>query len=215
MNKYVTLKCKILTYILSGFLTTILNIQNNVQCLSNYKTKSFDFVTLNNTLIRAEVESDYSWKTQQSKDDNKSEKRIDHDNKCHAICSGNFCIPETYNHFVLPTNESTNEVLNVRIDFDIIDFLEINDKDFSVTFSTYLGVYWEDPRLTQHSGENGDDGFLTLDTSILSCMWVPDIYMYNLKSIEVLSVMMRRFEGKVDSIRLRCVHISRNVNCFS
>ena len=206
MSKCVTLKCKILNYILSWFLTTILNIQNNVECLSNYKTtKSFDFVTLNNTLIRAEVESeDYSWKTQQSKDDNKSGKRmIDHDNKCHAMCSGNICIPENYNHLVLPpTNESTNEVLYVRIDFDIIDFLKIDDKDFSVTFSTYLGVYWEDPRLTNHSGGNKDDGFLTLDTSILSCMWVPDIYMYNLKSIEVLSVMTRRFEGKVDSISL-------------
>ena len=204
MSKYITLKCKILNYILLCVLTTILNIQNNVQCLSHYKTtKSFDFVTLNNTLIVEEVESDYSWKIQQSKDDNKSGKgMIDHDNKCHAMCSGNICIPENYNHLVLPTHKSTNEVLNVRIDFDIIDFLKIDDKDFSVTFSTYLNVYWEDPRLTNHSGVNKDDGFLSLDTSILSCMWVPDIYMYNLKSIEVLSVMMRRFEGKVDSISL-------------
>ena len=79
--------------------------------------------------------------------------------------------------------------------FDIRDILEVNDKEFSVTLSMYLEVYWEDLALTgQHFCEK-EPCHVPVDTDMLSRIWLPDIYIYSLKSIKVLNVL-NRFEGK-------------------
>ena len=194
MNRYINsnganIKCLVACLVLR-FLTN----EAKIQCLAKYTTQEFNFKSLNNTSIQQEYELSSFQNEQQYKEDNISE-ILSNGNKYH-ICSGNFCIPKNYNRFALPNSESTQDVLNIRIDFDITDILEVDDKDFSVTFKAYLGVYWEDPRLTDTLEEN--DGFISVDHSMLSKIWVPDIYIYNLKSIEVLSIL-RRFEGKLES----------------
>ena len=49
----------------------------------------------------------------------------------------------------------------------------------------YLNLYWNEPRILN----NQTDGiFRPVDLSLLKDLWVPDIYIYNLKSISKQSI---------------------------
>ena len=60
-------------------------------------------------------------------------------------CSNQFCI-EGYNKLELPP--PNNEVIEVIITPHILEIFEISDKDSSITLSMYLGIKWEDSRIT-------------------------------------------------------------------
>ena len=54
------------------------------------------------------------------------------------------CLPENYSKFELPFTEKTNQI---AISIDIDDVLRINDGTYSITFSTYFNVEWNERRL--------------------------------------------------------------------
>ena len=54
------------------------------------------------------------------------------------------CLPENYSKFELPFTEKTNQI---GISIDIDDVLRINDGTYSITFSTYFNVEWNERRL--------------------------------------------------------------------
>ena len=64
--------------------------------------------------------------------------------KCSAGISKNICLKDDYSKFELPKPEGIN-VIYVSIDID--EVLRINDKDYSITFSTYFNVEWFENRL--------------------------------------------------------------------
>ncbi len=68
----------------------------------------------------------------------------------------------------------------VNIDTDIMDVLTVNDKEFSVTLTMYFSVKWEEPRLvtnvTMSEGE-----WIPVDLNFLSHLWVPNIFIYDLR----------------------------------
>ena len=57
--------------------------------------------------------------------------------------------------------------------------------DFTVSIQMYLGVRWREPRISRTTNRNithfGEDSFTALDTKFVRHLWVPDVYVYNMK----------------------------------
>ena len=99
-------------------------------------------------------------------------------------CAGNVCIPSSYNQWEKPL-VSEGGVIEIGVDIEILQIIEIDDLDFSITLVMYLNLYWNEPRILN----NQTDGiFRPVDLSLLKDLWVPDIYIYNLKSISKQSI---------------------------
>ena len=64
--------------------------------------------------------------------------------KCSPGNSKSICLPDTYSKFELPNTEKTNKI---DISIDIDEVLRINDGTYSITFSTYFNVEWNERRL--------------------------------------------------------------------
>ena len=58
--------------------------------------------------------------------------------------SKHICLLDDYSKFELPITEGVN---TIWISIEIDEVLRINDKDYSITFSTYFNVEWEETRL--------------------------------------------------------------------
>ena len=95
-------------------------------------------------------------------------------------CTEQFCLPKDYNRLLKPYSDKP---VHISVDLDILQILKVNDLDFTITFSMYFGVYWNEPRLiaSQESFENNP--YVPIDLSFFEHLWVPDIYIYDLKSI--------------------------------
>ncbi len=92
-------------------------------------------------------------------------------------CVSGFCLPGDYEKLETPAMDHVNVV---NIDTDIMDVLTVNDKEFSVTLTMYFSVKWEEPRLvtnvTMSEGE-----WIPVDLNFLSHLWVPNIFIYDLR----------------------------------
>ena len=67
----------------------------------------------------------------------------------------------------------------------ILQIVDINDVDFTVTFSMYLFVKWMEPRLQRNGTISGSVNQETpVDLKFLDKLWVPDVYFYDLKRLE-------------------------------
>ena len=115
-------------------------------------------------------------------------------------CFSQFCLPEDYNHLASPSyiseNKKTENEINVNLDFDIRVF-EINDIKFTVSFTMYFGVGWEEPRLLRDNASTSYDAdFERVDLDLLKYLWQPNLYILNLKSYETLNVLSE-FAGKL------------------
>jgi len=114
------------------------------------------------------------------------------------------CIPPEYSKFELPNSSGVNPI---RVELLIQEVLSINDKENSVTFSSYFNMYWQDKRIrlssdygreVLHESQINDPNFnLTMNPNVcvpmnpkmLDDMWVPNALIYNLKSFEVKNVL--------------------------
>ena len=63
---------------------------------------------------------------------------------CDSEIQTNVCLPRNYSSMDIPLNDRANKIL---IEIHISDVLKINDRDFSITFSLYFNVQWQEPRL--------------------------------------------------------------------
>ena len=103
------------------------------------------------------------------------------DAKSNTTCAEELCIPDDYDMFHMP-----EEFVQVEIGIRVVEVLGINDKDFSAELYMYFAVSWNDARLINYA-ELGTT--LRIETSFMQYMWVPDIYIYNLKSFYNLRVL--------------------------
>ena len=94
--------------------------------------------------------------------------------KSYQTCGGKVCTPDEYDMFEMPEDH-----IQVDIGIRVVEVLEIDDHDFSAAFYMYFSVTWNDSRLINKavSGKT-----VKLETTFLGSLWVPDIYIYNLKS---------------------------------
>merc|ERR1719422_214091 len=97
------------------------------------------------------------------------------------------CIPEGYDSFALPSDDVTN-LINIRMDVD--EVLEINEKENTITFSGYFNVDWNENRLVlDESFQNEGSVLKPVEIDILEDLWKPNVFIYNLMSFEVITVL--------------------------
>jgi hypothetical protein len=95
-------------------------------------------------------------------------------------CEGHVCLPSNYSRLIGPYNVSSS--IDIKIDVRILQILEVNDKLFTVSFTMYFGVVWQDHRILSQHTDNPDERVL-MNLHFMDHLWVPDVYFYNLKSI--------------------------------
>ena len=106
------------------------------------------------------------------------------------------CLPENYSKFELPFTEKTNEI---GISIDIDDVLRINDGTYSITFSTYFNVEWNERRLSVQPDfgaslrppNSTDPVMVPMNLEFIKELWVPNIFIYNLKTYKVIDVLSK------------------------
>jgi len=116
--------------------------------------------------------------------------------KCSAGISKSLCLPDNYSKFELPYTEQTN-VIGVSIDID--EVLRINDKDYSITFSTYFNVEWRERRLNMFPSfgaslrpDNSTEHVMVpMNLEFVKDLWLPNIFIYNLKTYKVIDVLSK------------------------
>ena len=117
--------------------------------------------------------------------------------KCSTGISKAICLPENYSKFELPYTEQTN---NIAISIDIDEVLRINDGTYSITFSTYFNVEWNERRLNMsrefgaslRQGTNSTEAVMVpMNLEFIKDLWVPNIFIYNLKTYKVIDVLSK------------------------
>ena len=104
-------------------------------------------------------------------------------------CAGPICLPSEYNKMVAPV--AGNLPYPVDIWLDVLQILDIDDFKFTVTLDMYLSVIWQEDRLFKNSDNNSinDLPHPPLDLNLIDELWTPDIFIRNLKSFKVNSVI--------------------------
>ncbi|QQP40147.1 Gammaaminobutyric acid receptor subunit deltalike, partial [Caligus rogercresseyi] len=108
------------------------------------------------------------------------------------------CTPRNYSKFDLPIKKGVN---HITVSIDIAEVLRINDKDYSITFSGYFNVKWQESRmeLSPDFGEevvgpgvnitNNPNIVVPMSTEFVKDVWMPDIFIYSLKTYKVMDVL--------------------------
>jgi len=81
-------------------------------------------------------------------------------------------------------------IIKVNVDLDVLQILEIDDIKFTVSFSMYFGVRWLEPRI-EGPPPPADNPYVPIDIKFINELWVPDVYVYFLKQINVLTIFTR------------------------
>ncbi|XP_023319726.1 gamma-aminobutyric acid receptor subunit rho-1 [Eurytemora carolleeae] len=110
---------------------------------------------------------------------------------CSAGISKHICLPDNYSKFELPYTQETN---NISVTIDIEEVLKINDKDYSITFSTYFNVEWIERRLyidPSYANNSNMPQNIPMTLEFVKDLWVPNIFIYNLKTYKVINVLSK------------------------
>ena len=106
-------------------------------------------------------------------------------------CVLGWCLPEDYQKLESPRPDSP---VNVDINVEILDILSVNDKDFSITMSMYFSVMWQESRIVTNN--TIEPGFwYPVSLEFLNDLWIPNVFIYNLKSFSNNQVL-KRLSGK-------------------
>ena len=106
----------------------------------------------------------------------------------YLVCSRDFCLPKMYDKIQLPPTEN-NEALKVGTEFSIVQLTSVDDKNFEVKMVMYFRISWDEPRLIYMGNVSDVPKLVTAGLDITNYMWMPDIFMYNLKSKTRLKVV--------------------------
>jgi len=107
-----------------------------------------------------------------------------------------------YSTFELPFKYSPNLI---KIGFEISDVLAINDKDYSITFGLYFSVEWLEPRLNlskdlwSESNRVSELELVPVNLELIKNLWLPNIFIYNLKSFKTIDVLSKLAGLWIDS----------------
>lgn len=112
---------------------------------------------------------------------------------CGSMIPTYVCLPRNYSSMDIPMTDVPN---HIGIEIHISDVLKINDRDFSITFSLYFNVQWREPRLQidQNFFQNRSidvDQLQPVDLNLINDLWVPNVFIYNLKTFKVIDVLSK------------------------
>ena len=87
----------------------------------------------------------------------------------------------------------------IGVSIDIDEVLRINDKDYSITFSTYFNVEWREKRLTMfpefgaslRPNNSSEHVMVPMNLEFVKDLWLPNIFIYNLKTYKVIDVLSK------------------------
>ena len=106
-------------------------------------------------------------------------------------CVLGWCLPKDYQKLESPRPDSP---VDVDINVEILDILSVNDKDFSITMSMYFSVMWQESRIVTNN--TIEPGFwYPVSLEFLNDLWIPNVFIYNLKSFSNNQVL-KRLSGK-------------------
>ena len=71
-----------------------------------------------------------------------------------------------------------------------VQTFQVNDKEFSVTLTMYFNVRWAEPRLIPNNTVE-EESWTPIDLQFLPKMWVPNIFIYDLRSFSTLNVLKK------------------------
>ena len=79
--------------------------------------------------------------------------------------------------------------VDIKLDFDFRVY-EVDDIRYTVSFTMYFGVRWHEPRMITIGKANYSDALTAepLNLDMLSYLWLPAIYVLNLKSYKTLDI---------------------------
>ena len=75
------------------------------------------------------------------------------------------------------------EQIIIKLEFNDLEVLQVNDKDFTITIKTYLGVHWNEPRIISIGSHK--DVETPLDLSFMDHVWLPDLEILHLNPNEL------------------------------
>ena len=70
-------------------------------------------------------------------------------------------------------------------------------QEYSVTFSSYFNVLWQEPRLhiserfLQELNSTSPDTMIPVNLELVNELWLPNIFIYNLKTFKVVEVLSK------------------------
>ena len=99
------------------------------------------------------------------------------------MCVNGHCLPKDYEKHELPRKSGDKEAIEIDIGFIYLEILEINEKDFSITFRTVLQGKWKEPRIIPLKLEVNEESNQVLNPSILDYLWIMNLFIYNLKEV--------------------------------
>ena len=106
--------------------------------------------------------------------------------KCSSGMYESLCLRDDYKPFDLPNPDSPNEIL---VSINVDEVLKIDDDDNSILFSAYFNVEWNETRLyVAPDFASQQDGFKPISEEVLTDLWMPNIFIYSLKSFSVMNV---------------------------
>ena len=98
------------------------------------------------------------------------------------------CIEDGYDIFRLPFTDKPNKI-SVTMDVDSV--IGIDEKEFSFSFVAYFNLQWNEPRLVAQNDNQESTAMLPVDAGIIKELWMPNVFLYNLKSFEVMEVLSK------------------------
>ena len=108
-------------------------------------------------------------------------------------CVLGWCLPMNYQKLESPT---PHDPVHVDINVEILDILSVNDKEFSISMSMYFSVMWQESRIwTNNTVEAGM--WYPVSLEFLNDLWIPNVFIYNLKSFSSLQVLKRLAGSKI------------------
>jgi len=102
-------------------------------------------------------------------------------------CVLGWCLPQDYQKLESPIPDGA---VNVDINVEILDILSVNDKEFSMTMSMYFSVMWQESRIETNNTIEPDFWY-PVSLEFLQDLWIPNVFIYNLKSFQNIAVLKR------------------------
>ena len=97
-------------------------------------------------------------------------------------------MPKDYEQGQFPRDESNNEPITVKLEFNNVEILVINDIDFTVTFRMNMGAHWNEPRMI---APDSNVELTPLDLKFLEHLWLPDLEILHLKQIRDYRILKK------------------------
>ena len=111
----------------------------------------------------------------------------------YKVCVKNFCLAKNYDKNEFPRDNSSTEPIEIKLEFDDLEVLHVNDKDFTVTLKMYLGVHWNESRIVSLDSKKHPK--TPLDLNFLEHVWLPDLEILHLKELKGYKVL-KELAGK-------------------